>query len=685
MITKKQFNEDLVQSILSDCESRGIMKSQSFFENICEELLEEGELTNNYTSAEFHKETSKGIIEIFGYDYDEERKILTLINQDFFQQINDNIGVTKVEIENKLNRSRRFLELSFEKRYQQLEETSPAYSMAFKIYELLFENAIDKICLMLVTNGENKAKKNIDILKEINGIPLEFKIVDLTYLYNIFTSNNEDNDFYIDVDLPYLVAEDKEDYSSYLTMLNGEDVYQIYDKFGQKLLEQNVRTFLQFKGSVNKGIRTTIEKEPDKFFAYNNGITATASEIFIENNRIKKLANFQIVNGGQTTSAIYSSKKKNNIDISKVFVQVKLSVVKDLNIHNQFVSKVSEYANTQNKVNKSDFFSNSPFHKDVKEYSRRIWAPTNNGFLQKTKWFYERVRGEYLNEQAYLKESEKKAFERENPKSQLLDKTFLAKSENSWSRRPDVVSKGAQYSFMYFADQISTKIEENNSAITEGFFKEMVSRVIMFKRLEKLVSDADWYKQSYRAQTVTYTIALFSHYLNAKKQLLNFEKIWMEQSISKELEVILLEIAEIVYDQINLPKDGSTNIGQWCKKASCWHEIKDTYLNFDIPELILTTKETLRVTTRDDKKLKKLDEGINIQSMIAQLLGDDCWKEIYEHYTTYSEDYNVSPLQMDILKKMVEYKLVPPTEKQSKILYTIYNSAIKDNIINSKF
>ncbi|MGL5725095.1 AIPR family protein [Cetobacterium sp.] len=685
MITKKQFNDNLIQNILSDCESRGIMKSQSFFENICEELLEEGELTNNYTSAEFHRETSKGIIEVFGYDYDEERKILTLINQEFFQQINDNVGLTKQEIENKLNRSRRFLEISFEKRYQQLEETSPAYSMAFKIYELLFEKSIDKICLMLVTNGENKAKKNIDLLKEINGIPLDFKIVDLTYLYNIFTSNNEDNDFYVDVDLPYLIAEDKEDYSSYLTMLNGEDVYQIYDKFGQKLLEQNVRTFLQFKGSVNKGIRTTIEKEPDKFFAYNNGITATASEIYIENNRIKRLANFQIVNGGQTTSAIYSSKKKNNIDISKVFVQVKLSVVKDLNVHNQFVSKVSEYANTQNKVNKSDFFSNSPFHKDVKEYSRRVWAPANNGFLQKTKWFYERVRGEYLNEQAYLKESEKKSFERENPKSQLLDKTFLAKSENSWNRRPDVVSKGAQYSFMYFADQISTKIEENNSAITEGFFKEMVSRVIMFKRLEKLISDAHWYKQSYRAQTVTYTIALFSHYLNTQKQLLNFEKIWMDQCISEELEIILLEIAEIVYDQINLPKDGSTNIGQWCKKASCWHEIKDTYLDFDIPESILTTRETLRVTTREDKKLKKLDEGINVQSMIAQLLGDDCWKEIYDHYTTYLEDYNVSPLQMDILKNMVEYKILVPSEKQSKILYTIYNRAVQDNIINSKF
>lgn len=682
MITKKEFNENLIQNILSDCEVRGVMKSQSFFENICEELLEEGELTNNYTSAEFFKETSKGTVEIFGFDYDEDRKVLTLINQNFFQLISDNNGLTKSDIESKLNKTRRFFELCFEKKYQELEETSPEYSMAYTIYKLLYEENIDRICIMLITNGENKAKKDIDILKTSKNIPLEFKIVDLTYLYNIFTSNNEGNDFFIDVDLPYLEAESGKEYSSYMTILNGEDIFKIYDKFGQKLLEQNVRTFLQFKGNVNKGIRTTIEKEPEKFFAYNNGITATASEIAIENNRIKRLVNFQIVNGGQTTSAIYSSKKKNDIDISKIFIQTKLSVVKDIKIHSQFVSKVSEYANTQNKVNKSDFFSNSKFHKEVKEYSRRIWAPATNGFLQKTKWFYERVRGEYLNEQAYLKDSEKRIFEKENPKGQLLDKTFLSKSENSWNKRPDIVSKGAQYSFVHFANEISDKIENNNLSVTEGYFKEIVSRVIMFKRLEKLISEASWYKQSYRAQTVTYAISLFSHYLSIGNNILDFNKIWKEQKISEELEEILIKLAEIVYSRINQPKDGSTNIGQWCKKSSCWQEIKSMDIKVKLPDSILTNKETLKLSTREDKKEKKIDDGINIQTKIVELLGNNCWQDIYNHYLKYAKDYNVSPLQMDILKSMVEYKILIPSEKQSKILYTVYKKAIKDNIIN---
>lgn len=683
MITKNEFNENLIQNIITDCEVRGIMKSQAFFENICEELLEEGELTNNYTSVEFIKESTRGTIEIFGYDYDEERKLLTLINQEFFQSTESIDSLIKSDIENKLNRTRRFFELCFNKIYIQLEETSPEYEAAYTIYKYLFENNIDKVRFLLLTNGENKAKKNIDFLKKINEVPAEVRIIDINYLYNNFLSNNENEDFIIDVDLNYLEAEKQEEYSSYLSILNGEDIFRIYDQFGQKLLEQNVRTFLQFKGNVNKGIKTTIEKEPEKFFAYNNGITATASEIKIgSDNKIKSLINFQIVNGGQTTSAIYSAKKKNNIDISKISVQMKLSVVKDSKNHNYFVSKVSKYANTQNKVNESDFFSNSPFHRDVKDYSRRVWAPATNGSQFKTKWFYERVRGEYLNEQAYLKDSEKKAFERENPKTQLLDKTFLAKSENSWNQKPEIVSKGAQYSFMYFADQISKKLEQNNLAITEIYFKEMVARLIMFKRLEKLISEAFWYKQSYRAQTVTYTIALFSYYLEQNKMILNFEKIWKEQKLSLELESILIEIAELVYDQINLPKDGSTNIGQWCKKTACWYEIKDTDLNIKISEEILASKETIKTAIREDKKLKKLEDGINIQSQVALLLGNNCWEEMYNHYNKYKNDYNISPLQMDILKNMAQYKILCPSEKQSKILYKIYLQAISDNVIN---
>ena len=153
-----------------------------------------------------------------------------------------------------------------------------------------------------------------------------------------------------------------EEYSSYLSVMSGPQIVDMYQEYGQQLLEQNVRTFLMFRPKVNKGLKETIESSPERFFAYNNGITGTAENVEIVDGKITALNGFQIVNGGQTTSAIYSCFKKDNTDVSKINVQLKLSVIKKKEEHSDFVSRVARYANTQNAIQPADFFSNSPFH-----------------------------------------------------------------------------------------------------------------------------------------------------------------------------------------------------------------------------------------------------------------------------------------------------------------------------------
>ena len=74
--------KDFIQSILSDADSRGLMKSQAFFENTCEELVSTGELTINYTAAEYIKTG----MEVYGYDFDTERNILSFLVHQFFQE-----------------------------------------------------------------------------------------------------------------------------------------------------------------------------------------------------------------------------------------------------------------------------------------------------------------------------------------------------------------------------------------------------------------------------------------------------------------------------------------------------------------------------------------------------------------------------------------------------------------------
>ena len=610
MITLEEFHEGFLQSIFSDAESRGLMKPQSFFENVCEELTEIGDLTKNYTAAEY---TKRGL-EIYGYDYDDERNILSLLVHQFFQD--DKIQtLTQNQISTKFNRLKTFITKCFNGLYKEMEETSEAYAMAYNIFNYFNLNKINKVRLIILTDG--KATRNLTELSSeiIENINIEFLVVDIEYIYKINLSNYIEGDFEIEVDLPSLETDTGADeYQSFLSVVSGDFLYNIYDKFGQKLFEQNVRTFLQFRGNVNKGIRNTIEYNPEMFFAYNNGITATATEVGMNSKgHITKIKNFQIVNGGQTTSAIYAAKKNSKLDISNVAVQMKLSVVKIKEKKNDFVSNVSEYANTQNKVNKSDFFSNSPFHKDFKDYSNRIWVSAVGGTQKRTHWFYERVRGEYLNEQAYLTPAKKKQFQIENPKNQLIDKTFLSKSENAWLQKPDIVSKGAQYSFAAFAEKITDQLEKDNQAITENYFKEAVARVILFRNVEKLVSNASWYDGGYRAQTVAYTVSYLAYIIKKSGKYFNFNLIWDSQEVPEELIFILEEISAKIYKKLTHPQEGYANVTQWSKTVKCWETIKNMNLNLIIDNSLLLESEERKYIEKDGKYIKNIDTGIDKQ------------------------------------------------------------------------
>lgn len=602
MVSLEEFHQNLVQTILSDTQSRGLTKSKSFFENVCKELVEIAELTRNYTEAEY---TKRGM-EVYGYDYDDEREILTLITQVFFQE--ESIQTLNLEeIETKFKRLKTFLTKCAQLLHKEMEEGYEHYSMAYAIYQFLEQGKINKIRLLLISDG--KATRN---LKEIpneyfKDIEIEHRVIDIEYLYKTYASQNASGDFEVDLKIPALKVDSFKDYESYLAVMDANTLVGIYDKYGQRLLERNIRTFLQFRGNVNKGLRNTIESVPHKFFAYNNGITAVASGVEIDmQGNITKIQNFQIVNGGQTASAIYASYKNAKSDISSVYVQMKLSVVINEKDQDSFVVKVAEYANTQNKVNKSDFFSNSPFHKEFKDYSRRVWAPAIGGSQRRTHWFYERVRGEYLNEQAYLTQAQKNKFQLENPKNQVIDKTFLAKSEMAWLQKPHIVSKGAQDGFSEFAKEITSRLEKDALHITEMYFKEAVAKIIIFKALEKLVSNAGWYDGGYRAQIVAYALSYLSYYLTKTNQHLNFLLIWENQCVNDNLLEVLNVIAQNIYKSIINPPEGNANVGQWCKKELCWKSIKNKEINFIISDDLLINTDDKRSILRDSKKLQNL-------------------------------------------------------------------------------
>lgn len=357
--------------------------------------------------------------------------------------------------------------------------------------------------------------------------------------------------------------------------MSGEFLARLYRDYGARLLERNVRSFLQTRGAINRGIRDTILKQPDRFLAFNNGISATAASVELvqaseDSLAIRCIEDLQIVNGGQTTASLYAALDRDKADLSRIAVQVKLTVVGTETI-DELVPRISRYSNTQNRVTGADFSSNDPFHVAIEGLSRSIWAPAPEGTQRQTHWFYERARGQYADALAKARTpAQKRQFKAMNPTSQKMTKTDLAKFEHSWEQLPHVVSLGAQKNFGEYMLHPVRRPSQPDATYYEG----LVARAILFRTAEKLVSAQQF--GGYRANIVTYTIAKLSH---ATSRRLDLATIWRTQRLSDAAGEALTEISHLVFDIISDPPERFRNISEWCKRLDCWKRVEELEWN----------------------------------------------------------------------------------------------------------
>ncbi len=482
------------------------------------------------------------------------------------------------DIEKITAEARRFLQLAASsKSLDNLEESSFAYRLAMLIRMHL--NKLGRVRLVVLTNAQLQIRKKLFETFQVCGLPVHTDVFDLARYVKIASTGSDSIEINFVENftggIPCIEASSNEaGYKSYLFAIPGITLADIFAAYGNRLLEQNVRTYLQDKTNVNKGILRTIEKEPSMFFAYNNGITATASAVTTTNGAngsqiITYIKDFQIVNGGQTTASILYARDGKKYDLSKVFAQVKLSVVEESRL-GEVVPKISEYANTQNKVLATDFVSNNPIHIKIERLAKSITVPRRAGELYSTKWFYERVRGSYKSLFSYKYGAERKKVELEYPKSQLIEKTDLAKFEFSFDCRPDYVSLGAQKCFSLYMDRY-IKLK-NELDYDEDWFRRAASKAILFRRLDKEIAKSDWYKnkKGLKAQTITYTISACAQAFRDVGQDIDLLKIWKEQDVPVRLLDWMLKQASIVHKILINPPDTDTDNAEFCKKDYCW-------------------------------------------------------------------------------------------------------------------
>lgn len=481
-------------------------------------------------------------------------------------------SVSQTDIDVAIKRAIQLYHRAVNDLYTSFQKDNDTYEFAISVFQN--RDAIKNVRICALTNGLVKpiALKNITI----SGAEVSFSLWDIDRLYRCVTSGKMRETIEIDFEekfqttIPCIENCTSEKYSVYLAIINGDLLASLYDEFRDRLLEKNVRSFLQVKGGVNKGIRDTLRDEPDMFLAYNNGISVTAESVEIvrdENGKpsIKRIRDMQIVNGGQTTASIFNARndKKLGVDLSKVFVQMKLSVIESAEDMDVIVPRISTFANTQNKIQVADFSANDPFHRRMEELSRTIWAPAQGG-LKPQNWFYERARGQYAD--MLTREStpkRKKAYKETHP---LFTKTDLAKYENTWDQLPHYVSEGAQKNFNKFMIRLK---DRKGFVPDETYFQNLIAKAILFRRTEKLVQQQQY--GGYRANIVTYTLAFVSY---KSAQRIDLERIWKEQALTAVLENEIIAVSKFVQKLIVNPPGGA-NVGEWCKKEKCWQTIRD--------------------------------------------------------------------------------------------------------------
>ena len=567
------------------------------------------------------------------------------------------------EIDKKLTWLQRFYEQS--KSGSMLTSLANEKSDVFEVAELINKtDNINRLRLFIITNAILSKDKDKSDTELEDGTTCEYHIWDAKRIMQQDNIISGKNPIVVDLEGDYnttLKCIQMPDVSKhvkcYLTIIPGIILSQVYHKYHQQILEMNVRTFLQFKGASNKGIRATLighkataaeqkkgitdrDPEPDMFFAYNNGISATASDVCIDENTgdITKIKGWQIVNGGQTTAAISAVMNMDKVDLlslASVHVPMKISVIKDPEQTSEIVPKISRYANTQSAVKKSDFNINEKFLVELEQKSREEWVLLSNG-KPTSKWFFERTRGQYLDKAKRNRTPKaEREFYAEYPKEQMFDKTLLSKAMMSWAQNPSLVCKGGENCYTAFFE----KMKRDAVKFDTTTYRRTIAKLILFKAIDALYGKDGIALAGYKSNAVAYTMAYLS--LKSNKSI-DLDAIWDEQFV----------MSPIVYNDLTI-SIYSIYAKLVCGVNTISYKIKESYVdnngrrrNRFIPKGIISDElDKLRNT----KLFRILMHVKSVQSFI------------YQHLITVNEGENTNewtkkPICWDVLKTKLQEK-----------------------------
>lgn len=549
----------------------GALYEELVFCGIVMEHMSDIGMTFEPVECHFEGKVGNANLRLSGYSISEESDQLDLFVS-LYANADEPTAIPDAETKTAVEQCLRFLTLCAEgKMAPKLDPSSDVRSLA-ETLQAIYDD-LEQIRVYVITDRVAKSKSFKT--RDIGGKAVRLEVMDIQRLHRHWSEGKPRDELIVDFKLvcggplPCIYVPGEDDYDYALTAIPAEALRLLYEQFGARLLEANVRSFLSVKGKgVNAGIQNTLRTAPERFMAYNNGIVIVADKMELDkaggegSTGILWLKGLQIVNGGQTTASIYFTKKKfPEIDLSRVRVPAKIIVMRedDSAKEEALVSDISRYANSQNAVRQSDLSANKPFHVEIEKLSRSVFCPDGVG-----QWFYERAAGSYntLLTREGTTPAKLKALKEAIPAARRITKTDLAKYITAWDKKPDIVSLGSQKNFDRFMAGLTPANGQEAPLPTVAEYKAMIAKAKIYRDAQKLIRPMF---QAFQANVVAYTVSLLSEKLGHR---INLDRVWNKQAASPELLAQIAVWAKEVNEVLHASAGGKM-VSEWAKRPEC--------------------------------------------------------------------------------------------------------------------
>jgi hypothetical protein len=549
----------------------GALYEELVFCGIVMDHMAEIGMTFEPVECHFEGKVGNANLRLSGYSLSEESDQLDLFVS-LYSNVDEPTAVPDSETKTAVEQCLRFLSLCAEgKMAPKLDPSSDVRSLAETLQGIYDD--LEQIRIYVLTDRVAKSK-NFKT-RDIRNKSVRLEVMDIERLHRHWSEGKQRDELVVSFSetsgspLPCVyVPSENDDYDYALTAIPAEALRLLYEKFGPRLLEANVRSFLSVKGKgVNAGIQNTLRWAPERFMAYNSGIVIVADEMRFGQLSggsvgIAWLKGLQIVNGGQTTASIYFTKKKYpDTDLSCVRIPAKIIVMRaqDSTKEEALVSDISRFANSQNAVRQSDLSANKPFHVEIEKLSRTVYCP--DGVSQ---WFYERASGSYntLLVREGTTPARLRALKEAIPATRRITKTDLAKYIVAWDKKPDVVSLGSQKNFDKFMASLTPENGQEMPLPSVADFKVMIAKAKIYRDVTRVLRPLF---QAFQANVIAYTVSLLAEKLGNR---IDLEKIWLRQGTSPELLAQIVVWAKEVNDVLHATSGGKM-VSEWAKRPEC--------------------------------------------------------------------------------------------------------------------